>query len=213
MKPFSDDWSPTLLNLQVLALTLIPLLCPVVPGDGADYMDPLTLLGIEESVDRPFLLGTWKCTKHFVKWGRLDRKRAKVTEYSGRSYMSLYEDGSVRMLNLFQPERGKWDLTEDGIVLYDPARPDRVSKLIPVHKRSKDFVWLILPFAGGANGIGMVRVSAEDYEDAERRMDNRPAARVHSERSSPSARSGEASSGYGERILDEGDSFHGDPGL
>jgi hypothetical protein len=172
-------------------------------------MDPLTLLGIEEPVDRPFLVGTWKCTKHFVKWGRLDRKRAKVTDYSGRSYMSLHEDGSVRMLNLFQPERGRWDLTERGIVLYDPTHPNRVSKLIPVRKRNEDFVWLILPFAGGANGIGMVRVSSDDYEDEDKKTDS---SRPRSKRSSQTGTGGGASFAYGEGFFDEGDSFHAEAG-
>lgn len=205
-----------MLNLQVLALTLIPLLSPVVPGDGSGNMDPLALLGIEKPVNRPFLVGTWKYTKHFVKWGRLDRKRAKVTDYRGRSYMSLRDDGSVRMLNLFQPERGKWDLTEKGIVLYDPDHPDLVSKLIPIRKRSEDFIWLILPFAGGANGIGMVRVSEEEYAAAEQRVVNetpRTVRSMESAQSRPKRTRDHTSFAHRHRVLDEGDAFHADPGF
>lgn len=155
-------------NLQVLALTLIPLLSPVAPGNGSDpYMDPLTLLDIEGRVGRAYLVGTWKHTKDFVKWGRADRNRAKVRPYRGTAYMSLYEDGSMRMVNLFQPEDGKWDLSEEGIIIYDPEHPERVSKIIPVRKRGQDFIWLILPFAGGASGIGMARVSHEELEIGE----------------------------------------------
>ncbi len=202
-----------MLNLQVLALTLIPLLCPVIPGEGSDFMDPLALLGVEKPVDRPFLVGTWKCTKHFSKWGRLDRKRAKVTDYKGKSYMSLHEDGSVRMLNLFKPARAKWDLNENGIILYDPAHPNRVSKLIPVRKRGEDFVWLILPFAGGANGIGMVRVSDEEYAEAERKSAHKAVKEVRSAKSVQRGQRSGAAFASGDGAHEEGDSLHTDEGL
>ena len=84
-----------MLNLQVLALTLVTLLCPVVPGDGSDYMDPLALLGIEKPVDRNFLVGTWKCTKHFSKWGK-QVEDAYVFMEDRRFHMILRDVGVIR---------------------------------------------------------------------------------------------------------------------
>jgi hypothetical protein len=145
------------LNFQVLALALIPLLSGVVPRDGA-MVSPLALLGIEEHVSADFMAGTWKSSDEFFRWGITDKERAKVRQFKGQARMSLNRDGTMKMINLFRPKEGRWELSADGVVIFDPRYPERGSQLLPVKKRDKDRIWLLLPFAGGAAGIGMVRV-------------------------------------------------------
>ena len=146
-----------MLNFQVLALALIPLLSGVVPGDGA-MVSPLALLGIEERISADFMAGTWKSSDEFFRWGITDKEKAKVRQFKGQAYMSLNKDGTMKMVNLFRPPEGRWELSADGVVIFDPRYPERGSQLLPVKKRDKDRIWLLLPFAGGAAGIGMVRV-------------------------------------------------------
>ncbi len=146
-----------MLNIQVLALALIPLLSGVVPRDG-NMVSPLALLGIEERISAEFMAGTWKSSDEFFRWGITDKEKAKVRNFKGQALMSLQKDGTMKMVNLFRPSEGRWDLSADGVVIYDPRYPERGSQLLPVKKRDKDRIWLLLPFAGGATGIGMVRV-------------------------------------------------------
>jgi hypothetical protein len=145
------------LNFQVLALALIPLLSGVVPRDGA-LVSPIALLGIEERISSEFMAGTWKSSDEFFRWGITDKEKAKVRQFKGQAYMSLNRDGTMKMVNLFRPQEGRWELSADGVVIFDPRYPERGSQLLPVKKRDKDRIWLLLPFAGGAAGIGMVRV-------------------------------------------------------
>jgi len=154
------------LNAQVLALTLIPLLSGVVPGGGSPVIDLPTLLGIDRPLAKTFMVGAWKHTDQFMRWGITEKKRAVVENTTAKGYMCLREDGAATMVNLFKPEKGRWDVSGRGIVIYDPDRPERGAQHIPVMKRDQDRIWLLLPFAGGATGIGMVRV-AEDAMAAE----------------------------------------------
>ncbi len=146
-----------MLNIQVLALALIPLLSGVVPRDGA-LVSPLALLGIEERISADFMAGTWKSSDEFFRWGITDKEKAKVRSFKGQALMSLNKDGTMKMVNLFRPPEGRWELSADGVIIFDPRYPERGSQLLPVKKRDKDRIWLLLPFAGGAAGIGMVRV-------------------------------------------------------
>ncbi len=146
-----------MLNFQVLALALIPLLSGVVPRDGA-LVSPIALLGIEERISAEFMAGTWKSSDEFFRWGITDKEKAKVRQFKGQAHMSLNKDGTMKMVNLFRPQEGRWELSADGVVIFDPRYPERGSQLLPVKKRDKDRIWLLLPFAGGAAGIGMVRV-------------------------------------------------------
>jgi hypothetical protein len=167
------------LNFQVLALALIPLLSGVVPRDGA-MVSPLALLGIEERISADFMAGTWKSSDEFFRWGITDKEKARVRQFKGHAYMSLNKDGTMKMVNLFRPPEGHWELSADGVVIFDPRYPERGSQLLPVKKRDKDKIWLLLPFAGGAAGIGMVRVpegemaltGAQIVKDPKRRFKN-----------------------------------------
>ncbi len=146
-----------MLNFQVLALALIPLLSGVVPRDGA-MVSPLALLGIEDRITADFMAGTWKSSDEFFRWGITDKEKARVRQFKGQAQMSLNRDGTMTMVNLFRPPEGRWEISADGVVIFDPRYPERGSQLLPVKKRDKDRIWLLLPFAGGAAGIGMVRV-------------------------------------------------------
>ncbi|MGB6064867.1 MAG: hypothetical protein WBG50_08660 [Desulfomonilaceae bacterium] len=146
-----------MLHMQVLVLALMPLLSGVVPRDGA-MVSPLDLLGIESRISSDFMAGTWKSSDEFFRWGVTDKEKAKVRSFRGHAFMALHKNGAMRMINLFRPPEGRWDASPDGIVIFDPTHPERGSQLLPVKKRDKDRIWLLLPFAGGATGIGMVRV-------------------------------------------------------
>ncbi len=148
-----------MLDIQVLALTLIPLLSGGVPQDGRNMALPLELLGMSRQVTREFMVGTWRNRDQFFRWGVTDRQKATLSPMKGGAVMSLKEDGSVEMANLFTPSVGRWDITGHGIVIHDPSRPEAGSRLIPVRKRDDNRIWLLLPFAGGASGIGMERVT------------------------------------------------------
>jgi len=155
------------LNLQVFVLTLIPLLSGAVPGDGRMPMGALSLLGIGDPVSKEFMMGTWKYSDEFFRWGITDKEKAEVRPFRGRAFMALHEDGTAKMVNLFRPAEGRWEVSEDSIVLYDPNRPERISQTLPVRKRDQDRIWVLLPFTGGASGIGMVRVSPEEMSQGQ----------------------------------------------
>ena len=150
-----------MLNIQVLALTLIPLLSGVAPNEGSMPGSPLSILGIEERIGSEFMVGTWKCSDDFVRWGVTDRKRAraKVSRFRGNCLMTLHTDGTMKMVNLFRPSEGRWEMTDRGLVLYDPRYPERGSQVLPIRKRDENRIWLLLPFTHGSTGIGMVRVT------------------------------------------------------
>ncbi len=67
-----------MLNLQVFILTLIPLLSGAVPGDGRMPIGALSFLGIGPSISSEFLVGTWRYSDEFFKWGITDKERAEV---------------------------------------------------------------------------------------------------------------------------------------
>jgi hypothetical protein len=140
----------------------MPLLSGAVPGDGRMPIGALSFLGIGESISSEFLVGNWKYSDEFFKWGITDKERAEVKPSRGRAFMSLKDDGTMKMVNLFRPAEGRWELSDDGIVLFDPRFPGRVAQILPVRKRAQDRIWLLLPFTGGASGIGMKRVPEEE---------------------------------------------------
>lgn len=146
-----------MLNAQVLALALIPLLSGVVPRDGA-MVSPMQLLGIEEHVTADFMVGTWKCSDEFFKWGVTDKEKSTVKSLRGQALMSLTREGEIKMTSFFIPAEGRWEVTSEGILILDPRFPDRQPQLLPVRKRDNDKIWILLPFTGGSAGIGMVRV-------------------------------------------------------
>lgn len=151
-----------MLNLQVFILTLIPLLSGTVPGEKGLPLGALSLLGIGERLSVNFLVGTWKYSDEFFRWGVTDREKAEVRPFRGRAFMSLREDGTVHMVNLFRPTDGRWEPCPEGILLFDPQRPERPPQVLPVRRRDENRIWVLLPFTGGASGIGMKRVSAEE---------------------------------------------------
>ncbi len=151
-----------MLSAQVLALTLIPLLSGIVPGEADPGVNIPHLLGLVTPVTKDYLVGTWKYTDHFLRWGITDKKRASVLKGESNAAMCLREDGTMKMVNLFWPPEGRWEICDQGIVIHDPNHPERGSQLIPVRKRDNNRIWLLLPYSGGANGIGMVRVTEDE---------------------------------------------------
>jgi hypothetical protein len=152
-----------LLSLQILALTLIPVLSGVAPKDGSLMINPAALLGIEESVTPEFMAGTWKYSDEFFRWGVTDKDKGRIRPFRGTAFMSLNKDGTLKMFNFFRPKAGRWELTRAGILIHDPRHPERGSQVLPIRKRDKDRIWVLLPFTGGATGIGMTRVSEEEF--------------------------------------------------
>lgn len=148
-----------MLNIQILALTLIPLLSGIAPTSDGVVASPMALLGIDESVTADFLVGTWNISDEFFRWGVADRDKARRRPLRGNAVMCLQKDGSMKMVNLFRPNEGHWEATPKGLLIHDPKFPERGSQILPVRKRDDNRIWLLLPFSGGAVGIGMVRAS------------------------------------------------------
>jgi hypothetical protein len=126
------------------------------------------------------MVGTWKYSDHFMRWGITDKEKAKIDSFKGEAFMSLKEDGTLKMVNLFRPTEGRWEMADRGIIIYDPKYPERGSQLLPVLKRDQNRIWVLLPFAGGANAIGMTRVSEEELQRAPARVDRAPSRRAAS---------------------------------
>jgi len=160
----SISGEPSVLNLPVFILTLVPLFSGTVPGGSPTAADLPTLLGVHGPISREFITGNWRSLDHFVRWGITDKKKARVREFDPPALMSVREDGTIRMLGFFQPEEGRWEVSRDGILIFDPRRLEQGSQIFPVRKRDQDRIWVILPFSGGATGIGMVRISDEEFE-------------------------------------------------
>lgn len=148
-----------MLELQILALTLVPLLAGAVTTDGEALIAPLEVIGLEERVSADFLVGTWKYSEEFFRWGITDTKRPQVRTSRGRGLMRLNADGTSEMIDLFKPAKGRWELSKRGLLLYDPRFPERGTQLLQIRKRDHDHIWVLLPFSGGATGIGLARVS------------------------------------------------------
>jgi hypothetical protein len=167
------------LDLQVLFLTLIPVFSGIVPHDGLTSITPSALFGISEPLTKEFLMGTWKTSEEFFKWGITDREKATLRPFRKAGYVSFNRDGTLKMANLFQPTEGRWEIRETGLVLTDPRYPQATERVVPLRKRDHDRIWLLLPFSGGAIGVGMVRVPDEEFQASETaaRKDMRERAR------------------------------------
>ncbi|MCX5862776.1 MAG: hypothetical protein NTW27_11745 [Deltaproteobacteria bacterium] len=161
-----------MLNLQVLALSLISVLSGIVPTTDGAMVKPTALLGIDEAVTVDFLVGTWSISDEFFRWGVTDREKARQKPLKGHAIMCLLKDGSMKMVNLFRPTEGRWEVTGQGLLIHDPKFPERGSQVLPVRKRDDNRIWLLLPFSRGAVGIGMVRVSEGEASCSE----NNPAS-------------------------------------
>ena len=155
-----------MLSLQILALSLVPLLSGAAPDYPNSVMSPLTLLGVGEPISAEFIVGKWKYSDEFFKWGVTDKSKAKVKPFRGNAFMWIQPGGKVKMVNLFRPAEGRWELSHQGLLIYDPDRPERGSRILPIRKRDADRIWVLLPFTGGASGIGMVRVTADPSEES-----------------------------------------------
>jgi hypothetical protein len=150
-----------LLKAQILVLSLMPVFSGGAPQDCM-WISPLTLLGVEQSISADFLAGSWKVSDEFAKWGITDKERSTISEFRGSASMTLRKDGTLKMVNLFKPEEGRWEAHGNTIIISDPRFPERGSQLVPVRRRDQNRIWLILPFTGGSAGIGMVRVKEDD---------------------------------------------------
>ncbi len=146
-----------MLKAQILALLLIPFLSGAAPRDGAT-VSPLSLLGMQEYVTSDFIVGQWRYSDEFFRWGITDREKSRIRPVKGRGLMTVNADGTIKMSNLFKPDAGHWELTQDGIKITDPSLPDHTPQLLPIRKRDANHIWVLLPFTGGAAGIGMARV-------------------------------------------------------
>lgn len=179
-----------MLNIQILVLSLIPLLSGIVPDDRS-ALSSAALLGMEDSVTEQFLVGTWKYSEDLFRWGLADKEKARIKPSKTQAFMKLQEDGSIHMVNFFRPAAGNWHLTPQGIAISAPGFPDRL-QILPVRKRDKDRIWLLLPFASGSIGIGMLRIPDEDLSILEKKI--RPDMRRERTRSSsePMRREAEA---------------------
>lgn len=155
-----------MLTIQIMALSLIPLLSGIVPDDRT-ISSPAHLLGVEGQVSEEFLIGTWKYSEDFFRWGLADKDKAKIRPFRGNAYMRVERGGVIKMINLFKPSEANWELSQEGILIRDPKYPDRSSQILPIKKRDKDRIWVMLPFAAGSTGIGMVRVPDDEISSSE----------------------------------------------
>lgn len=151
-------------DLQIFVLTLFPLLSGIAPI-STPMADPPALIGLHESVERDFMIGEWRYADQFERWGVTDKEKSRVSNVRSDAVMILNPDGTIRMKNLFRPSEGSWEITERGLVIYDPKKPERGSQIIPVKKRDENRIWLLLPFTGGSTGVGMKRYNKETGKD------------------------------------------------
>ncbi len=177
-----------MLHIQVLALTLIPLLSDSAPRPPDAAPLPPRILGVERRLTAEDLVGVWKYVDHFSRWGVTDKRPARVERYRGTAYMALRRDGGMKMVNLFQPPEGRWEYSNGKLILYDPKRPERGSRALEVRRRGDDSIWLLLPFSGGANGIGLVRAGAAEAQKAEKAEAGGAAVPPPPRRSAPRAK-------------------------
>ncbi len=147
---------------------MIPLLSGIVPDDRS-ALSSTALLGMEDSVTEQFLVGTWKYSEDLFRWGLADKEKARIKPSRTQAFMRLREDGTIHMVNFFRPANGHWHLTPEGIAISGPGFPDRF-QILPVRKRDKDRIWLLLPFASGSIGIGMLRIPDEDPSVLEKKI-------------------------------------------
>ncbi len=154
-------------ELQILFLTLIPVFSGIVPHDSLSGCSPSALFGVAEAVTADFLHGTWQTSDEFFKWGVTDRQKATLRPFRETGFARFNKDGTMRMVNLFQPNEGMWEVTNKGLILRDPRYPEAPAQVVPVRKRDENRIWLLMPFSGGAIGIGLVRTPREDIPVSE----------------------------------------------
>lgn len=151
-----------MLDLQVLIITLMPLFSGVTPQEAAGPSPAINLVGVSEPVSADFMIGRWKWLDQFSKWGVTDKEKSRVTVTDRRkAVLDINEDGTFSMVHLFKPSKGRWEISPKGLLIYDPAANERAAQLIPIRKRDENRIWLLLPFAQGAIGIGMERDNSE----------------------------------------------------
>ncbi|MGC8604602.1 MAG: hypothetical protein ACP5VS_13085 [Desulfomonilaceae bacterium] len=147
-----------MLDLQVLIITLMPLFSGVTPQESPGSSPAVNLVGISEPLSADFIIGRWKWLDQFSKWGVTDKEKAHITSTDRtEATLEINKDGTFSMSHLFRPEKGRWELSDKGLLIYDPKAIERGTQLIPVRKRDKNRIWMLLPFAQGAIGIGMER--------------------------------------------------------
>lgn|GEM_PF-1727311 len=156
----NGDWK--MLELQILFLTLIPVFSGIVPQDGLSGVSPSALLGIAEPVTAEFIQGTWQTSDEFFKWGVTDREKATLRPFRKTGFVKFNKDGTMRMVNFFQPSDGQWEITNKGLILKDPRYPEAPQRLVPIRKRDDNRIWMLIPFSRGAIGIGLERTNRED---------------------------------------------------
>ena len=154
------DW--IMLELQILFLTLIPVFSGIVPQDGLSRTSPSPLFGIADPVSAEFLHGVWQTSDEFFKWGVTDREKATLRPFGKSGCVKFNEDGTMRMVNLFQPSEGRWEIIEGGLAIKDPRYPEMPKRVVPIRKRDDNRMWMLIPFSGGAIGIGLERTNRED---------------------------------------------------
>jgi hypothetical protein len=136
----------------------MPLFSGVAPMETPAVPSSMGLVGISESVSADFMVGKWKWLDQFSKWGLTDKEKSRVTTSENLpAALEINADGTYTMTNLFRPAKGRWEISEKGLIIYDPVFPERGTHLIPVRKRDENRIWLLLPFSGGSIGIGMIR--------------------------------------------------------
>lgn len=152
-----------MLDLQVLIITLMPLFSGVTPQEMTGPTPAVNLVGVSEPVNADFMIGRWKWLDQFSKWGITDKEKSRIilTDRT-KAVMDINADGTFIMRHLFRPSKGRWELSQKGLLIYDPSATERAPQLIPVRKRDENRIWLLLPFAQGAIGIGMVRDDPPD---------------------------------------------------
>lgn len=128
-------------------------------------LEPPALVGIHEAVSAEFMVGEWRYADQFERWGITDKEKSRVSNVRSDAMMELRADGTMKMSNFFRPSEGAWEMTENGLVIHDPKRPERGSQTIPVKKRDENSIWLLLPFTGGSAGVGMKRSTESTSKD------------------------------------------------
>ncbi|MCL5124751.1 MAG: hypothetical protein M1511_09700 [Deltaproteobacteria bacterium] len=147
-----------MLDLQVLILTLMPLFSGVTPQEAPGHSPATNLVGISEPLSPDFIVGRWKMVDQFSKWGVTDKEKARVSRIDrGQAVLEINRDGTFTMSHLFRPSKGRWEVNEKGLLIYDPEATELGTQFIPIRKRDDNRIWLLLPFSHGSVGIGMVR--------------------------------------------------------
>jgi len=136
----------------------MPLFSGVTPQEAPGVSPSVNLVGVSEPVSADFMIGRWKWLDQFSRWGVTDKEKSHVTSIDRtQAILEINQDRTFNMSNLFRPSKGRWELSEKGLLIYDPAAPERGTQLIPIRKRDNNKIWLLLPFSHGSIGVGMVR--------------------------------------------------------